>query len=153
MPRKLEGSEHFTSIYQVLDMYFFYKWPTWERKKAGFNKLSAYWILRCKFRLLTPITDSPMSTIHKPNACLMLDHRLWRWPNIEPTLDLYIVFDGTSLRAGYVPANTGRSANADLMLAHRLRRWPNIKTAFAERFMSDGVVRSPKPLFILPRTL
>ena len=36
-------------------------------------------------------------TRHSPNAILMLDQRLWRWPNSEPTLEECIMFEGKSL--------------------------------------------------------
>ena len=33
---------------------------------------------------------------HSPNAVLMLGQRLWRWPNIEPTLEKCTMFEGKS---------------------------------------------------------
>ena len=35
-------------------------------------------------------------TRHSPNAVLMLDQRLRRWPNIEPTLEKCTMFERTS---------------------------------------------------------
>ena len=52
----------------------------------------------------------------------MLDQRLRRWPNIEPTLDKCTMFE----RKSSCPANARHLYNIYAMSAQRLRRWSNI---------------------------
>ena len=49
----------------------------------GFLMWECYWHL---------VPGFPVSTAHRPDVSLMLHHRLRRWPSIEPTLGLCIVF-------------------------------------------------------------
>ena len=41
----------------------------------------------------------PESTGRRPNVGLMLDHRLWRWPNIIPALGRCLLFTGMGVLA------------------------------------------------------
>ena len=56
------------------------------------------------------------------NAVLMLDQRLRRWLNIEPTLDKCTMFE----RKSSCPANARHLYDIYAMSAQRLRRWSNI---------------------------
>ena len=57
-------------------------------------------------------------TRHSPNAVLMLGQRLRRWPNIEPTLEKFTMFE----RKSSCPANTTHLYNIYTTSAQRLRR-------------------------------
>ena len=61
----------------------------------------------------------------------MLDHRLRRWANINPTLGR----DGFDMQ---YPVNTKRSSNVGTMLGQRRRQWANIVPTLAERFVFAG---------------
>ena len=63
----------------------------------------------------------PVSTIHRPNVGSMLHHRLRRWPSIEPTSGLCMVFAGLSIVAfqrrvwmGHLLPHTGGDSRSRL---------------------------------------
>ena len=61
------------------------------------------------------------NTIHWPNVCSMLGHRLRRWPNTEPTLGQCVVFAGSRPRVsplmhGWQSAQAAISTSFHMML-------------------------------------
>ena len=60
---------------------------------------------------------------HSPNAVLMLDQRLPRWPNIEPTLEKCTMFERVLLPSKH---KTFVKNNIYTTSAKRLRPWSNI---------------------------
>ena len=87
-------------------------------------------------------------------AGVMMDHSLWRWPNIKPALDhcLCLLMGCLVLSLspdinhglqhyphihGY-PANTRHWINVDLMLTQSRRRWANIKSTLIQCLVIPG---------------
>ena len=65
----------------------------------------------------------------------MLSQCLRRWPNIEPTLNKYTMFE----RKSSCPANTRHLYNIYATTAQRLRRWPNITSSHTNVLCLLGV--------------
>ena len=98
--------------------------------------------------------SNPVNTRHWSNVGLILDHRLRRWPNINPILLQCLVFTGKQAALATAPAHLPSAAmskrnapsshhdtllNGGLMLVNRLLRWPNVALISRQCGMFNGI--------------